>query len=176
MEDTHRTKRKVQRKLSAGCLLFHGKGKKRKYLLLHYGAGHWDFVKGEIEEGERPLETALRELEEETGIKKDQVRQIPGFKEKIHFMFRDKWTKSKVKPLISKYVYFFLFESKTTKVKLSEHTDFTWLKYEEAVEKATFKTAKDLLRKAEAFLNRSFLNRYEREVVEKQKIKRKGPA
>ena len=30
--------------------------------------GEWDFPKGRIEEGERPLEAALREAEEETGI------------------------------------------------------------------------------------------------------------
>jgi len=39
-----------------------------KYLLLHYGGAHWDFVKGEMEEDESEEETARRELEEETGI------------------------------------------------------------------------------------------------------------
>lgn len=30
---------------------------------------HWDFPKGLLEDGEQPLEAALRELQEETGIK-----------------------------------------------------------------------------------------------------------
>jgi len=37
-------------------------------LLLVHARGEWDFPKGDIEEGETPLEAALREAEEETGI------------------------------------------------------------------------------------------------------------
>lgn len=36
-------------------------------LILH-ARGEWDFPKGRIEDGEMPLEAALREAEEETGI------------------------------------------------------------------------------------------------------------
>jgi len=34
---------------------------------------HWDFPKGLLESGEDPLETALREVGEETGITKKPV-------------------------------------------------------------------------------------------------------
>ena len=45
-----------------------------KVLLLRHssvssrGGGHWDFPKGHIDDGETEIQTALRELEEETGI------------------------------------------------------------------------------------------------------------
>lgn len=39
-----------------------------KYLLLRSG-GYWDFPKGLVNEGEDPLDSAIRELEEETGLK-----------------------------------------------------------------------------------------------------------
>lgn len=37
-------------------------------LLLHRGGGHWSFPKGHADPGETSIETALRELHEETGV------------------------------------------------------------------------------------------------------------
>jgi len=46
---------------SAGAVLFY-RNLVIEYLLLRYGAGHWDFPKGEIEPGEKELETVKREV------------------------------------------------------------------------------------------------------------------
>ena len=43
-----------------------GSGLRRFLLLRAYR--HWDFPKGLVEKGERPLDAALRELTEETGV------------------------------------------------------------------------------------------------------------
>ncbi len=116
-----------------------------KYLLLQYTEEHWDYPKGHMEQGETEEATALRELKEETGIY--HVSLIPGFKENIRYFY----TKNKEK--ISKEVVFFLMESHTTNVLLSnEHIGFEWLPYEEALERLTFKNAKDVLKKAHRFL------------------------
>ncbi|QQE13285.1 NUDIX domain-containing protein [Planctomycetota bacterium] len=40
----------------------------REYLLVKHRKGHWGFPKGHADEGETMLETAKRELAEETGI------------------------------------------------------------------------------------------------------------
>ena len=46
-------------------------------------------------------------------------------------------------------------ETKTSEIKLSfEHVGFTWLSYEEAMKKLTFKNARDVLQKAQDFLMR----------------------
>ena len=40
----------------------------QQFLLVHHHAGHWGFPKGHKESGETYLETAVRELYEETGL------------------------------------------------------------------------------------------------------------
>ena len=53
-----------------------------------------------------------------------------------------------------KYVVFYLAQTKQKKVKISwEHKGFVWLSYKEAVKKATFRNAKNVLKKAEKWLN-----------------------
>ncbi len=63
-------------KTSAGILLYRKRNGALEVLLVHPGgpfwarkdAGAWTIPKGEIGEGEEPLDTALREFQEETGI------------------------------------------------------------------------------------------------------------
>lgn len=127
------------------------KDKEIKYLILQYGLSHWDFPRGLIENDETEQEAALREVEEETGLK--NVKIIPGFKEKINFFFREKGE------LIMKEAIYFLVQSKTKDVKLSyEHLNYSWLNYDDALEKLTFKKSKEILKKANNFLNSSLIN------------------
>jgi bis(5'-nucleosidyl)-tetraphosphatase len=53
--------------LSAGVVVVRLDGPEPRYLLLR-AYRNWDFPKGEVEAEEAPLETALREVEEETGL------------------------------------------------------------------------------------------------------------
>jgi len=126
---------------SAGVVIFNN----GKFLLLHYEAGHWEFVKGHVEKGEDEITTIKRETKEETGIK--DLKIIPGFKESITYFFKRNGE------LTKKRVDFYLAETKEKKIKLShEHIGYKWLNFEEAVEQVTFKNAKDVLRKAHVFL------------------------
>jgi bis(5'-nucleosidyl)-tetraphosphatase len=128
------------REKSCGAVVFL-KNTDIKYLLLHYGAGHWDFVKGNVETHESEKETVIRELQEETGIADAQF--IEGFREKIEYFYRRQGA------TIHKEVIFFLIETHTEKVELSfEHVGYTWLDYQSAMERLTFKNAKAALQKA----------------------------
>jgi len=90
-------------------------------------------------------EAARREIEEEVGIK--DIQFIPGFKEWIKFFFKLRGKN------IMKIATFLLAETKAKKIKLSyEHKDYAWLEYQEALEKLTFKNAKEILKKANQFL------------------------
>ena len=136
---------------SAGMIIFRrekGSGK-LIYLLLHYPAGHWDFPKGHIEAGETETDSALRETREETGI--SEIRLIEGFREKINYYYK------KEGKTIYKEVIYLLAEANETEVKLSfEHSGFDWLAFDDAVKRITFRNSKEVLKKADEFLNNSF--------------------
>ena len=134
----------MKKEKSAGAIVFR-KDKEIKYLLLHYEAKHWDFPKGNVEEKETDTETVKREIAEETGI--TDVEIIQGFKEKIQYYYKLK------NELINKEVIFYLAKTNTEKVKLSfEHIGYIWLSYDKAINKLTYKNAKDILKKAHEFL------------------------
>ncbi len=140
---------------SVGAIVFNQKGKQRLFLLLHYGASHWDFPKGHIEQGEAERDAMMRELREETAIAPFNAKIVPGFSEKIHYFYRSK------RGTVFKEVIFFLVNSSNTNVKISfEHKGFKWLPIREAIKKATFKTAKQLLRKADDFLKQRSLGEF----------------
>lgn len=144
---------------SAGAVIFRMEKGRPLYLLLHYEAGHWDFAKGHIEKGEKTEETIRRETDEEAGI--TDLRFVPGFKVTIRYWMRPRKTvksaRTKQASLkqkgVLKFVVFYLAETKTSNVTLSfEHQAYVWLPFEEAVKKATYKNAKDILIKAHQFL------------------------
>ena len=131
---------------SAGIVLFRNDSDKNEFLLLNYPQGHWDFVKGKIEQNETSHETALRETKEETGI--TNIEFVDGFEESVEYDFRFK------KEDIHKKVIFFLAETNEKNIKLShEHNDYLWLEYNDALKKTTFENAKNVLTKANEFLS-----------------------
>jgi|SRR3989338_6579638 len=134
----------MKQEKSAGAIVYR-KEKEPMFLLLHYEMGHWDFPKGKIESGEKDLETVKREIQEETGIKNIEI--LKDFKEKIQYYYKLK------DELISKEVVFYLAKTDAEKVNLSfEHIGFIWLSYDKALDKLTFKNAKEILKKANEFL------------------------
>jgi len=136
------------REKSCGAVVFIKKDEPTKYLLLNYAAGHWDFVKGNVEPNESEKETVIRELKEETSI--TEARFLDGFREVITYFYRRQGL------TIRKEVVFFLMEAYTDKVELSfEHVGYSWLDYQHAMEKLTFKNAKDVLQKAHDFLKKN---------------------
>lgn len=140
---------------SAGAIIYRIKDNIPYYLLLHYPSGHWEFAKGHIEAGENAEQAAIREIEEETGIK--DLKIISGFKEYIKYFFRKsyglKGEAKKKAPWVFKLVVFYLATTKTENVKISEeHKGFLWLPYEQASKRLTYKNAKIILKKANDFI------------------------
>ncbi len=132
---------------SCGIILFHSD----EFLVIQHPTesndvkGHWDFPKGHVEDNETELETATRELQEETGI--DNFKLIDNFRHKITYNIH------KNNGLIPKEVIFFLAESSTKSIQLSsEHQNYSWLNFDLAHDSLTYANAKEVLVKAKTFL------------------------
>jgi 8-oxo-dGTP pyrophosphatase MutT (NUDIX family) len=135
---------------SAGLIVYRKENNKILFLLLHKEASGkykecWAFPKGLIEKSESKESTALRETEEEAGI--SDLRLIPDFKERIHYMYKGDVG------LVTKDVYYFLAETKQKEIKVSyEHSGGQWFEYKEALSTLTFNNDQQVLKKANLFL------------------------
>ena len=134
---------------SCGIVLFNSD----EFLLIQHPTksngdeGHWDFPKGHVEGNETELETAKRELIEETGIV--NFRLFDGFRHRIEYNFQ------KGNEMVPKEVIFFLAESNTKEVELSsEHQNFVWLNKDLAHNKLTYTNAKEVLGAVKIFLEK----------------------
>ena len=135
----------MQKEVSAGIILYNNDNDQIQFLVLKYPGGHWDFVKGKMENSEEPKQTAIRETKEETGI--IDVEFIDGFNEEISYTF---YVKNKE---INKKVIFYLGKTKSTEIVLShEHLDFAWLNFKDAIERITYENAERVLIKANNLL------------------------
>ena len=128
-----------------------GNSKRKKeeglFLLMQSPRGDWNFVKGHREYGESDEETLRREVYEETGIRKFKIL---GFVGNIRYIFLDKAGQS-----IKKKVSFYLASSDTTEVTLSsEHINFKWVEYEDAIGALSFDQSISILNKAVKMKNR----------------------
>jgi 8-oxo-dGTP pyrophosphatase MutT (NUDIX family) len=77
---------------------------------------------------------------EETGI--TDIEFVGGFEDKVEYHYQ------RDEEVIHKEVVFFLARTKTNNIKLShEHQDYTWLNFNDALKKLTYKTAQNLFKK-----------------------------
>ena len=135
----------MQKEISAGIVLYNDDNDEVQFLVLKYPGGHWDFVKGKMENSEEPKQTAIRETKEETGI--IDVEFIDGFNEEISYTF---YVKNEE---IDKKVIFYLGKTQSTEIVIShEHLDFAWLNFKDAIERITYENAERVLIKANNLL------------------------
>lgn len=106
-----------------------------KVLLVKHNAGHWDFPKGHVEEGETEFETAIREVKEETNIDikiERENRYISEYSPKENVM---------------KTVVYFIGEKigGEDKPQIEEVSDVEWINVNKAVEKITHQRSKEIM-------------------------------
>jgi 8-oxo-dGTP pyrophosphatase MutT (NUDIX family) len=134
----------MRKHFSAGAILTNGKN--QFYLIHQLVRDEWLLPKGTIEEGETELETAFREVQEESGFKEISiVNENPVGFEKYSF------THPETKEKIDKKVTYFHFkinsdEKSETPEMEKEHLSGRWFCFDEAYEKITFDGPKKILK------------------------------
>lgn len=133
-------------KVSSGFVPYRNVKNEREYLVLKSRTNDWEFPKGGVESDENLQETALRELEEETGIK--NVKIINGFREDYSYDFYHDGSR------IDKKVHLYICKVFDKSVELSnEHTDYQWRDFEQAKNTLTHESTVDILKKSHNYLD-----------------------
>jgi 8-oxo-dGTP pyrophosphatase MutT (NUDIX family) len=139
----------MKKVISAGLIVIRRSNEGIRYLVLYHGGSYWNFPKGKMESEERSWQTAIREVNEETGLKNSELKLFRNFKTKEEFTFRAG------KEKIFKIVILYLAETKQSHIKVSrEHEGYGWFTYKEA--KRILSKHKDsvrILEDAHAFLH-----------------------
>lgn len=137
---------------AAGFVLACIEDRKPQYLLLRSTEhGNWLPPKGHTDDGDADeLATAMRELEEETGIR--DMSAVPGFKQVVEYDVdtpRGKYHKQ--------VTYLLGVASTLTVIRSAEHDDHGWFGLEPAIDKLTFDQLRNIFRAADEYLRQTGL-------------------
>ena len=100
-------------------------------------ADFWQSVTGTIEVHEEPIETAYREVAEETGfVLEPRHHLIQNCHQVNQFAIREQWLYRYPKGTVFNFEHVFCVQVDSNHtVKLTEHTDYAWLAKTAAIEK-----------------------------------------
>ena len=135
----------VESYTSYGTVPFFKKDGEILFLIVRHADGHWGFPKGHQDFGETPLQTAKRELFEETGIEDAEIRENIRFEE--HYQYEDGGT------VFNKTVVYFLTEAwhENTRTPVDfakEIPEIRWVSFEEGMKTLIFEESKEILKQA----------------------------
>ncbi len=124
---------KTNKEKSCGCIIIEN----NRVLLVKHNKGHWGFPKGHVEESETEIETALREVKEETNID----AEILDNKRYTVKYITDKGKNKEVVYFIAKPI------TKDLNPQEEEVSDVKWFELEDAIKTITYNNSKELLKK-----------------------------
>ena len=130
---------KIKEEKSCGCIIIN----ENKVLLVKQTKGHWGFPKGHVEQGETEVQTAIREVKEETNIDVE-VKEDKRYEEEYY-----------PEENIKKQVVYFLAKNITTNIipQQSEILEIKWVPLNEAENVITYENSKNIIRKVINDLN-----------------------
>ena len=109
-------------------------------LIKHVNSGHWSFPKGHVEENETEVETATREIKEETGI---DVIIDPTFRETVSYS---------PKKDTQKVVVYFIAKAKNYDFipQEEEISEIRWVEIGHALSILTYENDRSIVNKAKS--------------------------
>lgn len=140
------------RQISAGGVVYRWTGSRPEVILIARGGGTvWGLPKGLVEQGEGVRETALREVQEETGVRGEIVEKIG----QVNYWYIGREGEEPVR--FFKTVHFYLMRYLEGDVRQHdwEVEDARWFPIEEAIARATYKGEREILEKARRMIIKS---------------------
>lgn len=134
----------MNKEKSCGAVIYKKNNNQINYLLICAKYDHhWSFPKGHVEKDETELQTALREIKEETNLEPI-----------IDVNFRNVITYSPRVGILKDVIFFIGLVNDNQKVKIqpSEVIAYKWLPYEEAVKAVTYDNDRNTLINANKYL------------------------
>lgn len=143
---------RIIKEKSFGVIPFRKINGQIEFLLIKHIAGYWGFPKGHPEKGESEIETARRELKEETGITKVSLMADIDLTDFYKFEYNKK--------AISKVVRYFLgfaHNSENRIVLNEEATDYVWANHDKALGIIIFRGLKNIINQSHDWLQKNYL-------------------
>lgn len=132
-----------EKEKSCGAMVYRNYDNRIQLLVIrHKQGGHWSFPKGHVEEGETEIQTALREVKEETGL---SIQILPSFRQQVNYSPR---------PGVSKDVVYFLGYAKDSRTVRQEEeiSELRWIDFERSNEYLTYENDRILLSSARQYM------------------------
>ena len=129
---------------SCGAIVYKKENNELKFLLVYMNNGNYGFPKGHMETGETELETAKREIKEETNL---DVEIDSNFRTEISYLMVEK---NKIKEAVYFAATPTSFELKNQEGEIDE---CVWCSYDEVLEKIKYKNEKEVFNKAYNYIN-----------------------
>ena len=123
----------MNKEKSCGAIIINDKD---EILIIQHKKGHWAFPKGHVENNETEIETALREVKEETNLDIKILEQ-----------YKCKTTYSPKKDTVKDVIYFIgINPTGSIKMQEEEVIQYKWVKIDECYNGLTYDNDKKLLK------------------------------
>ncbi|MGQ9569966.1 MAG: NUDIX hydrolase [Thermodesulfovibrionales bacterium] len=139
----------IIRQVSSGGVIYRKDNSSFEIALVAVKDGKvWCLPKGMVDKGEKPAETAVREVSEETGLKGKIIEKLG----EINYWYYLKEEKAKCR----KTVHFFLLEYESGDISKHdwEVDKVAWFKIDDALKIATHKNEREIIEKAKGILTK----------------------
>ena len=128
---------------SCGAVVYKKENNELKFLLVYQNNGHHSFPKGHMEANETEIETALREIKEETNL---DVDIDSNFRVSTSYFIESR-------NVMKEAIYFVATPTTFNLINQEgEISECSWYSYDEVMQKIEFEDTKDILKKAYEYI------------------------
>ncbi|MEO0514505.1 MAG: NUDIX domain-containing protein [Planctomycetota bacterium] len=143
---------KTKSDYSCGVVPFRLSEGRLEFLLVQHHAGHWAFPKGHPEADETPIDTARRELAEETGLANVELLEAPAFEEAYSFV---KKSGTVVEKTVTYYLGKLSGSADQVVIQAQEVQAFAWGDAEDTMQRLSFAEGRSLFDQVLNYLDAS---------------------